>query len=265
MASTSDQAFVWVWLPSATRPVPAGRLQRRGTSGLWFEYGRGYLARPDAVSLSPTLPLSTAAYGPTEDLGMPDALRDGSPDAWARRVIPNRLTGPRGLGADPLALDELTYLLESGSHRLGAIDFQATADIYRPKAESAGLDELHRAAQIVEATDPFPVSAPRLPGIELARVVGIAVPRIRVTSSLGRACRAIRPTRTAKAVDGGVGTDPARALQANGGPGHRRTRRADARQLAVGSGSRPAVGVRPNPAVGPAVPPPRRRWGLAPP
>ena len=149
MASTSS-AFVWVWLSGDAQPVPAGRLQR-SPDGLVFDYGRRYLERPGAVSLAPTLPLGTETFGPTADLGMPGALRDGAPDAWGRRVILHALTGRRGHAADAADLDELTYLMASGSNRLGAIDFQASSSEYVPRADTATLDELNAAAQTVDA------------------------------------------------------------------------------------------------------------------
>lgn len=157
--SISDRAYVWVWLPGDAEPTPAGVLDRRGGSDLYFHYGARYLERADAVSLyGPQLPLRDEWFGPTGDLGMPGALRDGAPDGWGRRVILNRLTGSHGRNADVTALDELTYLLWSGSNRLGAIDFQTSPDDYQSRGDSASLDELHRAAQIVEAGEPLPAS-----------------------------------------------------------------------------------------------------------
>ena len=48
------------------------------------------------------------------------------PDAWGRRVIAHRLAGGHG-GANGFAdLDELTFMLRSGSDRTGALDFQAS-------------------------------------------------------------------------------------------------------------------------------------------
>lgn len=155
--STSSTAYVWIWLPGATDPVPAGALTRRGGDGLSFHYGERYLARPDRVSIyGPQLPLRDEWFEPTGEVGMPGALRDGSPDAWGRRVILNRLTGLRGRDADTAAIDEITYLLRSGSNRLGAIDFQSDARTYVARDENASLDELQRAAQLVEAGELLP-------------------------------------------------------------------------------------------------------------
>ena len=54
---TPQHAFVWVWLPGASEPVVAGRLDVVGDQ-LAFTYGRSYLARTSAISLfTPELPL----------------------------------------------------------------------------------------------------------------------------------------------------------------------------------------------------------------
>ena len=50
----------------------------------------------------------------------------------------------------------LTYLLESGSDRIGALDFQASATEYVPRAlDHATLDELAEAAERVEQGIPL--------------------------------------------------------------------------------------------------------------
>ena len=41
-AMTTEHAFVWVWLPEATEPIVAGRLDVVGDQ-LAFTYGRSYL------------------------------------------------------------------------------------------------------------------------------------------------------------------------------------------------------------------------------
>lgn len=146
---TSDHAYVWIWLPGATQPVVAGEVRRAGAL-ITFRYGRSYLDRSDAVSLyAPELPLRQGWLEPPTGLTMASCLRDGLPDAWGQRVILARLTGAHGTLADTAALDEFTYMLESGSDRFGALDFQPEAVSYRPRMDSATLDELHRAAQLL--------------------------------------------------------------------------------------------------------------------
>ena len=151
-----DEAYVWVWLPDATEPVVAGRLAKSGEQ-LQFNYGRSYLARSDAVSLyEPELPLRAGALPLLNGLNMPSSLRDGAPDAWGRRVILNRKFGAKGPDTDVSALDELTYFLESGSDRIGALDFQTSPTRYVAReAESASLGELTNAAAKVEAGIPL--------------------------------------------------------------------------------------------------------------
>ena len=146
-----DEAYVWVWLPGATEPVVAGRLARDGES-LIFNYGRSYLELEGAIPLYvPELPLRPGAIAPEPGLSMAGCLRDGAPDAWGRRVILNRTFGIKGKDADIGALDELTYLLESGSDRIGALDFQLSPTTYVPRAaQAASLEELLTAAEKVE-------------------------------------------------------------------------------------------------------------------
>ena len=57
-----------------------------------------------------------------------------------------------------LELDELTCLLESGSDRSGAVDFQQQADRYLPRDAPATLDDLVRASALVEAGQPIPLA-----------------------------------------------------------------------------------------------------------
>lgn len=146
-----DEAYVWIWLPGATEPVVSGRVSREGER-LVFNYGRSYLDRSDAIPIfEPELPLRRGLIDPDAGLTMAGCLRDGAPDAWGRRVILNRMLGLRGRDADIGALDELTYMLESGSDRIGALDFQASPTAYRPRAPgAASLEELLGAAERVE-------------------------------------------------------------------------------------------------------------------
>ncbi len=151
-----SEAFVWVWLPGAVEPVVAGKLTADGDQ-LIFNYGKSYLARENAIPLyDPELPLQSGLIPLLPDLNMPACIRDGSPDAWGRRVIINKKLGANGAKADAAQLDELTYLLESGSDRIGALDFQHSPTDYVPRGtENATLEQLVRAAEFVEKGMPL--------------------------------------------------------------------------------------------------------------
>ena len=151
-----EEAYVWVWLNGSTVPVVAGRLAR-DDENLIFNYGRSYLELEGAIPLYlPELPLRPGAIPPEPGLSMAGCLRDGAPDAWGRRVILNRTFGIKGKDADIGAIDELTYLLESGSDRIGALDFQLSPTTYVPRAaQAASLEELLTAAEKVEKGIPL--------------------------------------------------------------------------------------------------------------
>ncbi len=151
-----DEAYVWVWLPGATEPVVAGRLARDGQN-LLFNYGRSYLEFEGAIPLYlPELPLRAGVIPPEPGLSMAGCLRDGAPDAWGRRVILNRTFGIKGKDADIGAIDELTYLLESGSDRIGTLDFQLSPTTYIPRStQAASLEKLLTAAEKVEKGIPL--------------------------------------------------------------------------------------------------------------
>lgn len=153
----ATEAFVWIWLPGAIEPVIAGRIELDG--GVYaFNYGRSYLERADAIPIyAPELPLQRGRIAPNAPLDMAGCLRDGAPDAWGRRVIINRLTGLRGEAANSIDFDELTFMLNSGSDRIGALDFQTSADRYQPREQdNATLEELLDAAERVERGEPIP-------------------------------------------------------------------------------------------------------------
>ena len=164
------EAYVWVWLPGRTEPVVAGRLARDGGVFL-FNYGRSYLARADAISLyEPELPLRSGALPLLNGLSIPNCLRDAAPDAWGRRVIINRRLGGKAANADPADLDELTYMLEFGSDRIGALDFQLSPSDYAPRAASAAsLAELLGAARLIED------GIPSTPELDAALVHGSSI------------------------------------------------------------------------------------------
>src|SRR3981189_429776 len=116
-----DEVFVWIWLPGATTPVVAGRLAT-SAAGLVFNYGKSYLESKDAIPIyEPELPLRSGVLPLASGFKRPGCLRAARPDSWGRRVILHRRFGRRGVDLDTGELDELRYLLESGSDRIGAL------------------------------------------------------------------------------------------------------------------------------------------------
>ena len=157
---SDTQAFVWIWLPGETQAVVAGRLEAHGTH-LLFNYGRSYLERIDSAQpvlsiYEPELPLQRGVLNLLDGLRMPSCIRDAAPDAWGRRVIINKMLGRKGTATDTAELDELTYLLESGSDRIGALDFQRSATEFVPRAAAnVRMEELIDSAMRVENGKPL--------------------------------------------------------------------------------------------------------------
>ncbi len=144
------RVFVWTWLPGEAAPVVAGAIDRVGVDRLDFTYARSYLDNDSAISLyTPELPLRRGAQESLDGLTVAACLQDATPDSWGERVIGNRL----GSGDHELSIE--TYMLESGSNRLGAVDFQVGPEEYRPRLDTAGLDELYDAAEKVLAGEPL--------------------------------------------------------------------------------------------------------------
>jgi serine/threonine-protein kinase HipA len=176
-----SRAYVWTWLPGHTQPVVAGLLTSNDRQ-LHFQYGRSYLARKDAIPLyEPELPLNSGVRPLLNGLNIPNCIRDAAPDAWGRRVILNRKFGARGKEIDSGSIDELTFLLESGSDRIGALDFQATSSDYLAReGEGASLEQLSNAAALVEKGMPLTPELDR--ALFYGSSIGGARPKATITS-----------------------------------------------------------------------------------
>lgn len=155
------EAYVWIWLPGATEPTVAGKLEADAQDNIQFNYGKSYLERvhatPPAISIyEPELPLQRGVLPLLNGLSMPNCIRDAAPDAWGRRVVLNKKLGRKGRDPDTNLLSELSYLLESGSDRIGALDFQRSPSNYVPRsATNASLEELLQSAARVEQGVPL--------------------------------------------------------------------------------------------------------------
>jgi serine/threonine-protein kinase HipA len=160
ISKSQQQAFVWMWLPDETAPVVAGRLVACN-GNLLFNYGKGYLDRvrdnqPAMSIYTPELPLQAGVLPLLEGLSIPGCIRDAAPDAWGRRVIINKKFGLKRSAVDTIDLDELSYLLESGSDRIGALDFQRSPTEYVPRAaNNVSMSELIESAERVERGVPL--------------------------------------------------------------------------------------------------------------
>lgn len=157
---SNKEAFVWIWLPGQTEPVVAGKLEA-DNGNILFNYGKSYLERvrdkvPSISIYEPELPLKAGVLPLLDGVSMPGCIRDGSPDAWGRRVIINKKLGIKGKDADAIIFNELIYLLESGSDRIGALDFQRSPSEYIPRSViNVSLVELLESAERVEKGIPL--------------------------------------------------------------------------------------------------------------
>lgn len=187
-----EEAFVWIWLPGETEPVVAGRLHAVGSPQLLiFNYGKSYLERDNAIPIYlPELPLRPGELPLPDGLTMPSSIRDAAPDAWGRRVILNRKFGVKGKAIDEAELSELGFLLESGSDRIGALDFQRSPTEYIPRSpKNASLEELIQAAERVEK------GIPLTPELEQAlhhgSSIGGARPKAMIEDGDKKVCRQV--------------------------------------------------------------------------
>jgi serine/threonine-protein kinase HipA len=175
--SDPGAAFVWTWLPGASEPVVAGRIDADGLMHT-FTYARSYRERSDAVSLyEPELPLMPGVLRPDGGLTVAGCLRDGAPDSWGQRVILARHAGHLTGASDVSELSLLTYLLESGSDRIGALDFQTSPSEYVPRTgSSATLEQLMTAAADLESGRVL--SAPLADALTRGTSIGGARPKV---------------------------------------------------------------------------------------
>lgn len=152
----TTEAYVWIWLPQTVTPVVAGKLTKEDDRYL-FNYGQSYLSRNDAIAIyEPELPLEPGILPLPTGLTMPSCIRDASPDAWGRRIIENRIVKATSID-QTVEMNELTYLLESPSDRIGALDFCSSPTSYQPRTTSrTSLGELRRAAELLDQGLPVP-------------------------------------------------------------------------------------------------------------
>lgn len=159
VAGPVEKAYVWTWLPGATDPVVAGLLEARGRGGaepaLTFAYAQSYVARGAPALYLPELPVVRGRQEPAVGLDVHGVIRDAGPDSWGQRVILRRLGARDIRDRDTGELPLLTYLLESGSNRTGALDFQSSPTEYVARTHTAELDDMLQAADALESGAPI--------------------------------------------------------------------------------------------------------------
>ena len=175
-ATSIFEVFVWVWLPNEVSPVVAGRI-RKSDDLYRFDYGRSYLNHADAIAIyEPELPLTTGSISPLGDLFLANCVGDSLPDAWGRRVITSQL-GSRGRRENIDELDEFTFMLNSGSDRIGALDFQLSSTDYVPREfPQNSLETMLQAAESFDAGERLPPDLALV--LQHATSVGGARPKV---------------------------------------------------------------------------------------
>jgi serine/threonine-protein kinase HipA len=160
----------------------AGRINADGPLHT-FTYARSYRQRSDAMPLyEPELPLAAGVLRPDGALTIAGCLRDGAPDSWGQRVILARHVGHSASTGDTSELSLLTYLLESGSERIGALDFQVSPTEYVPRAGScATIEQLMDAAADIEAGRLLP--PPLAEALTRGTSIGGARPKVLLTDA----------------------------------------------------------------------------------
>ena len=147
----ADSMYVWVWTPTATAPVRAGQIFEQGGETS-FIYDSDYLTSTVSIALYSELPLVPGRQRPHAGLAVAGCLNDSWPDGWGRVVIERRRLDDHRPSD---GLHPFVYLRESGSDRIGAVDYTDTAD-WLPRGEShATLDQLQTAAFLVEEGQPL--------------------------------------------------------------------------------------------------------------
>lgn len=106
----------------------------------------------------PELPLRPGPIRPLAGLTVAGCIRDAGPDAWGQRVILAERVGRLTTNSDTGDLSLLTYLLESGSDRIGALDFQTSARTYEARVTDATLQQLATAADLLDAGQSLPAA-----------------------------------------------------------------------------------------------------------
>lgn len=183
-----DGLFVWAWLPNAVNPIVIGQLKVTDNLDrlqIHFGYGQNFLENDSKFSLhQKELPLIRGLQKPNEGLDFASCIRDSAPDQWGRRVIINKIFNPKLTDFESFKnteADELTYLVMSGSDRIGCLDFQVSSTHYDPRLSSnVEIEQLMEASKLVE--EGVPLTDELAMALQHGTAVGGARPKALVES-----------------------------------------------------------------------------------
>ena len=147
----AESMYVWAWTPGAATPARAGQIHEQGGETS-FIYDADYLASRTSVPLYSELPLVPGRQRPRTGLSVAGCINDSWPDGWAKVVIERRRLDGNRTNA---GLHPFTYLRESGSDRIGALDYTDTTEWSQRGEAHATLDQLQTAAARIEDGEPL--------------------------------------------------------------------------------------------------------------
>ena len=147
----ADSMFVWVWMPGAQSPTRVGQIHEQAGETL-FAYDPAYLDSARSIPLYSDLPLIRGRQRPLTGLTVAGCINDSWPDGWAKVVIERRRLDDRRTGD---GLHPFTYLRESASDRIGALDYTDAPDWSQRGESHATLHQLQTAATLVEDGEPL--------------------------------------------------------------------------------------------------------------
>ena len=118
---------IHVYMDVANKPLLVGRLwtrDKQGTETATFMYDASWLKRPDAVALSPSLPLTPGPFQSNKGLFAP--FSDAAPDRWGKKLMRHHERNRVALaGTKPRKLLDADFLLGVNDEiRMGALRFK---------------------------------------------------------------------------------------------------------------------------------------------
>jgi serine/threonine-protein kinase HipA len=147
-----------VYLDLSGRPLLVGRLWarvRQGRETATFAYDPGWLRRPGAIALAPSLPLTAGAFH--SDNGLFAAFSDAAPDRWGQKLMRHHeRQRAAAVGTEPTKLHEVDFLIGVEDEiRLGALRFKQPAVDAFLSNTAAPVPPIVELRKLLSATERF--------------------------------------------------------------------------------------------------------------